>query len=175
MARNGAILLAEQLPDNRESAKLSLLAEDPCSSFPPVLSASCGPVFVIHCPGSAKIISTEVSIRRPCVDTHDRRPHPPPRPDRRPHPHLPRPDRRPPPCSAPARLFSELLRCSLRPPSAARNNRDRAPVLLTHYFLWPPPFMGRHAGLGRRLPTRFCDEHRSFHGLLPVSGPGQVR
>jgi len=44
MARNGAILLAEQLADNRESAKLSLLAGDPSSSFPPVLSASCGPV-----------------------------------------------------------------------------------------------------------------------------------
>jgi len=49
MATKGAILLAEQVADNRESAKLSRLAGDPCSSFPPVLSASCGPVFVIHC------------------------------------------------------------------------------------------------------------------------------
>jgi len=92
MARNGAILFAEQLADNQDSEKLSRLAGDPCSSFPPVLSASCGPVFVIHCSGSAKITSTEVSIRRPCVDTRERRPHPSPLPDRRPHPHPPRPD-----------------------------------------------------------------------------------
>ena len=49
MATKGAILLAEQVDDNRESAKLSRLAGDPCSSFPPVLRASCGPIFVIHC------------------------------------------------------------------------------------------------------------------------------
>jgi len=112
----------------------------------------CHPLF-----RSAKVSATEFSIRRPCVDTHDRRPNPPPLPDRCPHPHPTRPDQLAPPCSAPARSVSEFFLCSRRAFSTAPNNSDRAPFLLAHYILWPLLLPGRHTCCGG--PRRFTQQY----------------